>query len=144
MDRSLALKIQTANTAVIANRNLEALEEFFTPDYVVHVTDRDMGGGLDVIRRFIGMLLSAFPDLQVEVEILVEGESRVAWQRTLRGTQEGDFLGFPASGRRVVWRDMVASRFRDGRNCGGVGGHRSGRASPGRQEEVNCRVTPLH
>jgi predicted ester cyclase len=113
VDRSLALKIQTANTAIIADRNLEVLEEFFTPDYVAHVTDRD--GGLDVIRRFIGMLHSAFPDLQAEVEILVEGESRVAWQRTLRGTQEGDFLGFPATGRRIVWRDMVTSRFRDGR-----------------------------
>ena len=115
MDRSHALKIQTANTAVLADRNLEALEEFFTPDYVFHGTDRDMDGGLDVVRRFIGLLHSAFPDLQVEVEILVEGQSRVAWQRTLRGTQEGAFLGFPASGRRVVWRDMVVSRFRDGR-----------------------------
>jgi hypothetical protein len=44
----------------------------------------------------------------------VEGEDRVAWQRTLRGIQQGDYKGFPATGRLIVWRDMVTSRFRDG------------------------------
>lgn len=55
-----------------------------------------------------------FPDLQVEVEILVEGTDRVAWQRTLRGTHQDCFKGFPATGRPIVRRDMVTSRFRDG------------------------------
>jgi predicted ester cyclase len=66
------------------------------------------------IRRFLGMLQRAFPDLQVQVEILVEAKDRVAWQRTLRATHQGDFKGFPATGRQIVWRDMVTSRFRDG------------------------------
>ncbi len=35
-------------------------------------------------------------------------------QRTLRGTHQGDFMGFPACGRLIVWRDMVTSQFRDG------------------------------
>lgn len=47
--------------------------------------------------------------------MLVEGEDRVAWQRTLRGTHQGPFRGFPASGRRIVWREMLTSAFRDGR-----------------------------
>ena len=114
MDRSLALKIREANSAIITNRKLEAVGEFFTPDYVAHLTDRDAEVGLDAIRGFIGMLHRAFPDIEIEVEILVEGENRVAWQRTLQGTHQGDFMGFPASGRRMVWRDMVTSRFRDG------------------------------
>jgi predicted ester cyclase len=60
------------------------------------------------------MYRRAFADLQVEVEILVKAKDRVAWQRTIRATQKGDFKGFPATGRRIVWRDMVTSRFRDG------------------------------
>ncbi len=114
MDRSLALKIREANSALIVNRKLEAVGDFFAPDYVAHLTDRDAEVGLDAIRGFIGMLHGAFPDIEIEVEILVEGENRVAWQRTLQGTHQGDFMGFPASGRRMVWRDMVTSRFRDG------------------------------
>jgi steroid delta-isomerase-like uncharacterized protein len=114
MDRSLAAKIEAANSALMADGNLEAVAEFFTSDYVAHLTDEDMTGGHDAIRRVLGMYRRAFADLTVEVEILVEGKDRVAWQRTLRATHRGDFKGFPATGRRIVWRDMVTSRFRDG------------------------------
>ena len=114
MVRSLASKIQAANAALIGDGNLDAVGEYFTPDYVAHLTDQDMTGGHGAIRRFLGEIRRGFPDLQVEVEILVESEDRVAWQRTLRATHKGDFKGFPATGRPVVWRDMATSRFRDG------------------------------
>jgi hypothetical protein len=114
MDQSLASKIRAANSSLIANGNLDAVGEFFTPDYVAHVTEQDMALGFDGIRTILGMYQRAFPDIQVEVEILVEGKDRVAWQRTLRATHQGDFKGFPASGRPIVWRDMITSRFRDG------------------------------
>jgi ketosteroid isomerase-like protein len=89
MVRSLASKIQAANSALIANGNLDAVGEFFTLDYVVHLTDQDMTGGHDAIRRFLGEIQRAFSHLQVDVEILVEAKDRVAWQRTLRGTHQG-------------------------------------------------------
>src|SRR5262245_25474909 len=114
MKRSLASKIKAANSALIIHGNLDAVGEFFTPDYVAHLTDQDMALGHDGIRRISRMYQRAFADIQVEVEILVEGKDRVAWQRTLRGTHKGDFKGFPATGRQIVWRDMVTSRFRAG------------------------------
>lgn len=60
-------------------------------------------------------LRQGFPDLAIEVEILLKAKDRVAWQRRLQGTQRGSFRGFPATGRRVSWRDMVVSRFEGGR-----------------------------
>ena len=114
MAQSLASKIQAANSAVMGKGSLDAIGEFFAPDYVVHLTDQDMTGGHAAIRRVLNLYRRAFPDLQVEVEILVKAKDRVAWQRTLRATRQGDFKGFPATGRRIVWRDMVTSRFRDG------------------------------
>jgi predicted ester cyclase len=114
MDRSLASNIRRANSTLITNGDREAVGQFFTPDYVAHLTDRDMEGGYGWIPGFIEMLQRAFPDLQIEVEILLEGKDRVAWQRKLRGTHQGDFMGFPACGRQIVWRDMITSRFRDG------------------------------
>jgi steroid delta-isomerase-like uncharacterized protein len=114
MDPSLATKIRAANAAILADGDLGAIERFFAPEYVAHATETELSGH-DGIRRFLGLVRRAFPDLEFELEVLVEGKDRIAWQRTLRGTQEGDFLGFPATGRRVVWRDMVTSRFEDGR-----------------------------
>jgi steroid delta-isomerase-like uncharacterized protein len=114
MARSLFPKIQEANATLITSGHVEAVAEFFTPDYVAHATDRTMEGHA-WIRKFLKVLRGAFPDIQIEVELLVEKKDRVAWQRRLRGTQHGDYRGFPACGRRIVWRDMVTSRFRDGR-----------------------------
>lgn len=113
MARSLASRIHAAHTALIAQGNLDAVGEFFAPDYVAHLTDQDMAGGHEAIRRFLGILRHGFPDLQFEVGILVEGKDRVAWQRTLRGTHQDEVMGFPATGRRIVWRDMVVSRFHE-------------------------------
>ncbi len=113
MDRSFASKIRAANSVLIVDGNVEAISEFFTPDYVAHLTDREIRGH-DAIRGFLSMLRNAFTDLQVEVQVLVEGKDRVAWQRTLKGTHQGNFAGFPASGRKIVWRDMATSQFRDG------------------------------
>jgi steroid delta-isomerase-like uncharacterized protein len=114
MDSPLASKIKAANSALMRDGNLDAVGEFFTPDYVAHLTDEDMTGGHDAIRRVLVLYQRAFQDLQVDVEILVEGKDRVAWQRTLRATHQGDFKGFPATRRQIVWRDMITSRFRDG------------------------------
>lgn len=113
MDRSPASKIRAANAALLVDREVDRIGEFFAPDYVAHLTDHDRKGH-GWIREFLGMLQRGFPDLRVEVEILLEGKDRVAWQRTLRGTHSGDFLGFPASGRPIVWRDLFTSRFQGG------------------------------
>jgi steroid delta-isomerase-like uncharacterized protein len=114
MNQSLVSKIHAANSVLLTDGNLDAIGEFFTPDYVAHLTDQDMTGGHEAIRTVVGMYQRAFPNVQVDIDILVEGNDRVAWQRTLRATHQGDFKGFPATGREVVWRDMVVSRFRDG------------------------------
>jgi steroid delta-isomerase-like uncharacterized protein len=111
---SLASTIAAVNTALIVEGRLDEIARFFTPDYVAHVTGRDLAGHAG-IRSVIGLYRSAFADLQVDVEVLIEGPDRVAWQRTLRGMHDGAFKGFPATGREIVWREMVTSRLTDGR-----------------------------
>lgn len=115
MARSLPATIKAANATLLVRGDADGVGEFFTPDYVAHVTGRDLTGGHAWVGRYVGMVRRAFPDVEVEVEILLVGKDRVAWQRTLRGRHRGDFMGFPATGRKVVWRDMVTSRFRRGR-----------------------------
>lgn len=110
----LGLKIRAANDALLTNGQLDAVGKYFASDYVAHLTDQDLTGGHDAIRTVLAMYQRAFTDLRAAVDILVEGTDRVAWQRTLRATHRGDFKGFPATGRKIVWRDMVTSRFHDG------------------------------
>ncbi|MDF1799964.1 MAG: ester cyclase [Planctomycetota bacterium] len=114
MDSPPADRIHAAHAALFGSKDMDAIGDFFADDYVAHVTGRDMTGGHAFLRRFLGMLHGAFFDLEVEVQILLEGEHRIAWQRTLKGTHTGAFLGFPPSGRQLVWRDMATTRFQDG------------------------------
>ena len=113
MEMSLASKINDANAMLIENGDLGRIADFFTQDYVVHLTGRDMRGGHKIVRNIISAILESFPDIQVDVDILLEGEDRVAWQRTLRATHKGKFRNFPASGLQIVWRDMIVSQFRN-------------------------------
>ena len=115
MSQTLAEIIRRANSALIRDGQLERIERFFTTDYAVHASDRDVGGGPRFVRSHLESLRRTFEDLHVDVEILVEGEDRIAWQRTFRGTQRGAYQGFPATGREITWRDMVTSRFVEGK-----------------------------
>ncbi len=113
--QDLAARIQTANEELLNKGNVAMASEFFAPTYVAHLTGEDLRGGPEVIEGFVTELRTAFPDLRVEVEVLVAEGQRVAWQRTHRGTHQGDFMGVPASGRVIVWRSMVVTRFEAGK-----------------------------
>ncbi len=106
--------IAAANATIMVDGNLDAIAEYFAPNYLVHLTGEDMTGGHELIRKVCGTYRRAFSDLKVEVEILVKSKDRVAWQRTIRATHKGSFKGFPATGRPIVWRDMLTTRFADG------------------------------
>lgn len=111
---SLPSKIKAANHALIENGDHDAIKEFFSPNYVAHLTGQDVAGGHKLVRSLLDLYQGAFPHREVQVEILLENSDRIAWQRTIRAKQEDAFKGFPDSGREIVWRDVVTSRFQDG------------------------------
>jgi predicted ester cyclase len=112
---TLEHRIQKANDELFHKGNLEMVHEVFVPNYVIHSTEGDVKGGPDIIKGFVTDLRAAFPDLRVEIEVLVEEGDRVAWQRTHRGTFKADFRGIAATGREMVWRDIVVTHYEDGK-----------------------------
>ena len=108
-------QIQRANEELLNKGNLDLAQELFAPTYVVHRADGDFEGGPDVIKASLTSIRTAFPDLRVEVEILATEGDRVAWLRTHRGTHQGEYLGVPASGRLITWRNMIVTRYEEGR-----------------------------
>ena len=115
MARSNEERIQFAHDEIVAQGNLGVVDEFFATDYVLHAGGKTHKG-TRFVRRFIGQLRSAIPDLRVvKIECLIEAGDTMAWQRTLRGTHQADMMGIPATGQRVEWRDMMVTRFADGK-----------------------------
>lgn len=112
--RSQALTIEAASTALLIDGDVDAIRKFFTADYVVHFTEQDIAGGHDLIKKVLGTYRRAFSEIEVDVEILVKGKNRIAWQRTMKAIHTGAFKGFPATRRPIAWRDMMTTEFRGG------------------------------
>lgn len=114
MNITVSSKIKKASAALLERGETDAVADYFSPDYIVHTTDNDMAGGHALIRKVVAMHQKAFGDIATTLDILAEQDDRVAWQRTIRATHKGAYKGFPATNRRMVWREMVVSRFKDG------------------------------
>jgi predicted ester cyclase len=57
----------------------------------------------------------ALPDLRFRVEdILAEGDQAAA-RVTRRGTQRGELMGIPATGRSVAWDEIFVARVAGGK-----------------------------
>lgn len=107
--------IRDANAALLERGDLDQVPSFFATDYVTHITQGPQRAGRDMVRAYVQRISRAFSDVTVTVDILAVAPPRVAWQRTIRATHTGAYAGFPATGKAITWRDMITSRFEEGR-----------------------------
>ncbi len=114
MARSNTATIEAAHSALIVQGNLDAVGDFFATDYIAHVTGQDFLDGHDVVKKIVRAYRRAFSEIEVDIQFLVKAKNRIAWQRTLKATHTGAFKGFPATGRSIMWRDMITTEFRGG------------------------------
>lgn len=112
-DTSPATRILAANEQLLNQGQVDTLDQFFSADYVNHSFSGPAGP--ESIRGFVQALRTAFPDLHVEVEILLEQGDTVAWRRSHKGTFKADFRGMKATGKPVEWSAVAISRVKDGR-----------------------------
>jgi len=112
MGQSNEERVRFANAEIIGKGNLAAVEEVFATDYVVHTGGKDYKSP-EFVRRFVGQLRSAIPDIRVvDVEFLIQVADTIVWQRTLSGTHQGNMMGIPPTGQKVEWKDMLVTRFK--------------------------------
>ena len=82
--------------------NMSLVNEIFAPDFVEH---EQLPPGIpndrEGVKVLTSMLRSAFPDFKATIEdILAEGD-KVVVRMTWSGTQKGEFMGMPATGKRM-------------------------------------------
>lgn len=106
----LASILRNANTHIIKDGDVKAIGEFFDSNYIVNFGGSEKSGH-GAIRGFTNAIHKAFAKISVNVDIFLESDKRISWQRTIRGTHTGKFQGFPPSGYEITWRDMVVSQF---------------------------------
>jgi steroid delta-isomerase-like uncharacterized protein len=64
--------------------------------------------------QYFRLLLAAFPDMRMDVEdVIASGDKAVARVR-VTGTNKGEFMGMPATGKSVAMKLIDITRFGDG------------------------------
>jgi predicted ester cyclase len=98
---------------VINKRQLQASDRYIAPGLIEH--NPNLPQGLEGRKQFVAAVLAGFSDYHGEIqEIMAEGDKVVV--RTLwTGTQDGPFLGQPATGRKLRFTTADFIRIEDGK-----------------------------
>jgi steroid delta-isomerase-like uncharacterized protein len=100
---------------VINQGNLDAIDELIDPGVVDHAAPPGFPTGREGAKQFAAMMRSAFPDLHLTIEDTVAEGDKVVMRSTWGGTHQADFMGIPATGRRVTVSQIDITRCADGR-----------------------------
>lgn len=99
---------------IATERNLDLIDELYTEDAIEHAPYGDSRGVAE-LRADFDRFLDAFPDFSATVEDVIAEGSMVAMRVTLRGTQEGEFMGIEPTDQEFEIQNMVFTRIEDGR-----------------------------
>lgn len=103
------------NETVWQDHDLDAIDEFVADDAVMHDNlTPEPTRGPEGAREFIESVLSAFPDVQVEITDLVAEDDRVADRFRATGTHEGEFVGVEPTNEEVTVTGTSIYRIEDG------------------------------
>ena len=91
--------------------NLALLDEVVAPDYTEHSEGFQ---GVEPFKQQLAAFRAAFPDLRVTVEDLLIDGDRFASRTTVTGTNTGDLMGMPATGKQISVEAVDIGRVEGG------------------------------
>ena len=87
---------------VISRHNMSVIDEIVSPDFVENEElPPGIPPGREAPRFLFNMLHSAFPDFKATIEQLIAEGDKVVVYMTWTGTQKGEFMGIPPTGKRI-------------------------------------------
>lgn len=96
--------------------NFASLPEMYAPNYIGNFSGQPepVRGALG-LQQFIQIYRAAMPDMHFTIEDLIAEGDKVTWRFTARGTQTGELMGIPPTGRKATVVGIVISRFEGGK-----------------------------
>lgn len=82
--------------------NINLADEVFAPDFVEHEQlPPGIPDGREGVKALASMMRSAFPDFKATIDDILADGDKVVIRMTWSGAQKGEFMGIPATGRRM-------------------------------------------
>lgn len=103
--------------AVYNRHDPEAVDKFFLPTVKVHsvAPDAEGGEGTAYLKELAKNLITAFPDVKLTVEEVVQEKDRLAARVTIEGTHKGEFAGIKPTGKKVRAANFALYRLENGK-----------------------------
>jgi steroid delta-isomerase-like uncharacterized protein len=92
-------------------RDLDGFSELLAEDFVEHEETPGLAPTKEGVRQFFEMYLAAFPDLRMEPQDVLPSGDKVVTRIKCTGTNTGDFMGMPATGKSVEVEAIDILRF---------------------------------
>ena len=115
MSKEANLQAQAKFGEAVVSGHLEGIRDVVAADCVDHDPAKGQVPGPEGFIFFFGQFRKAFPDLNVNLDHLVQDDDNVAFAYTITGTHKGDLSGIPATGKSIKVRGMQIGRFKDGK-----------------------------
>ena len=100
---------------VINQGRYEVCDEIVAEDFLELDPLPGQRQGREGLKEVIAMMRAAFPDIHWVTEESISSGDKVVTRFIWTGTQRGDFVGIPATGRPVTVKGVVIDRLVDGR-----------------------------
>jgi steroid delta-isomerase-like uncharacterized protein len=99
------------------NGDLDAYDEILSADYQDHDTQNPFAEtpGPDAAKRTAEMYRAAFSDSQFAIEAQFADGDFVVTRWTATGTNDGELMGMPATGKHVTISGITIDRFENGK-----------------------------
>ncbi len=95
--------------------DLDAADRLLSPDFVRHDANLPEVLGPAAQRDFLRGVFRAFPDIRVEPQQLITEGDLVAARLVVTGAHRDDFLGIPATGRKMAIQSVDFFRLTEGK-----------------------------
>jgi len=96
---------------MVNSGDIDRLIDLFADDFVEHEGMPGMPTGREGTRQLFKMMSAGFPNMKWDPQdILVDGDKAVA-RVQLTGTNDGEFMGMPATGKSVSVQVIDIVRF---------------------------------
>ena len=98
--------------AAVSSGDFDVLDQIVVPNFVEHETVAPgMPAGREGLKVLFRMIRQAMPDMVMTPEDIVAEGDRVAIRAVMTGTQTGEFMGLPPSGKHVEITVMDLDRI---------------------------------
>ncbi len=98
--------------AAVSTGDYDVIDQLVVPDFVEHtMVAPGMPEGREGLKALFRMIRQAMPDMVMTPEDIVAEGDRVAIRAVMTGTQTGEWMGIPASGKHVEITVMDLDRI---------------------------------